>query len=353
MVRKNPKRKQHLDNPSLRSQLEKMHYGLVGKHSAVQICRWTKSAIRGNSPCWKEKFYGISSAGCVQMTPSVLWCEHNCIHCWRPLEMYQGSDIISDTNTLDEPKEILDGIVAMRKKMLMGFKGRSSIDKERFEEIIHPKLFTMSLSGEATLYPKLGELFSEIRKRGAVSFLVTNGLNPDVIKRLAEKHELPTQIALSTNAPNEKLYKLWHRSRDKDAWKKFNQTVELFRELKGKVRRAIRLTLVREPLGGGTFGTWTNMAKENAGEYADIIMRAEPDLIHIKGFKSVGYSRERLAYDKQPWFKDIVEYARLIEEELARRDVNKKFEYKIQAEDARSCVVMLSRKGFELKIKEV
>jgi tRNA wybutosine-synthesizing protein 1 len=36
--------------------LKKQHYRIVGKHSAVQICRWTKSAIRGEEVCYKEKF---------------------------------------------------------------------------------------------------------------------------------------------------------------------------------------------------------------------------------------------------------------------------------------------------------
>lgn len=355
MVRRNPKRKLGLDNSNVRLRLEKMNYGLVGKHSAVQVCRWTKSAIRGHSPCWKEKFYGISSAGCVQMTPSVLWCEHNCIHCWRPLEMYKGGDIKKDVGILDEPKEIINGIIEVRKKLLAGFKGRKNMDKKNFDEMVNPRLFTMSLSGEATLYSRLGEMFKEIRRRGAVSFLVTNGINPEAIREMARggKNELPTQIVLSTNAPNEKLYKLWHRSRDKNAWKKFNETVDLMKELNGSVRRAIRLTLVRDNVGGGKFGKFNNMSKENVGEYARLIIRAEPDLIHIKGFKSVGYSRERLAYDKQPWFKDIIDYAKLIEEELGRLDKDKKFEYKIRAEDMRSCIVMLSRKNFELKIKKV
>jgi len=75
----------------------------------------------------------------------------------------------------------------------------------------------MSLSGEPTLYPKLGEMFKEIRRRGAVSFLVTNGLNPEVLAGFADD-ELPTQIAISTNAPNEKLFKIWHRSTKENAW---------------------------------------------------------------------------------------------------------------------------------------
>ena len=115
MVRKNPKRK--CDGSDVRKTLEKMGYALIGDTSAVQICRWTKNAIRGDRGCWKEKFYGINCAGCCQMTPSVMWCENQCLHCWRPIEMNLGTNLPN----IDDPVEILNGIVEARKKLLMGF----------------------------------------------------------------------------------------------------------------------------------------------------------------------------------------------------------------------------------------
>lgn len=317
--------------------LKNMGYALVGDTSAVQICRWTKNALRGDRGCWKEKFYGISSAGCCQMTPAVMWCENQCLHCWRPIELNLGTDLPA----VDDPKEILDGIVAARKELLMGFKGREGIDMKKFEEALEPKLYTMSLSGEATLYPRLGEMFAEIRKRGAVSFLVTNGLNPEVIKNLST---FPTQITVSTNAPNEELFLKWHRSTKKAAWVKFNETLDVVRNLKG-VRRVIRLTLVG--VGeDGEFKDITNMAEENVGEYCDLIRKAEPDFVHVKGYKSVGYARERMGYDNQPWFEAVKDYAKKICDGLEG--------YEVAAEDERCCVVMLKRKGgIGLKIEKV
>ena len=41
--------------------LEKQHYIIVGEHSAVQICGWTKKSLRDEDFCYKEKFYGIQS----------------------------------------------------------------------------------------------------------------------------------------------------------------------------------------------------------------------------------------------------------------------------------------------------
>jgi tRNA wybutosine-synthesizing protein 1 len=316
------------DIGNVREKLRRMNYALVGGTSAVQVCRWTKNSLRGDRGCWKEKFYGISSAGCCQMSPSVMWCENQCLHCWRPIEMNLGTEL----PMIDDPIDILNGVVAERKKLLRGFGGRKGIDFKKLERAMEPSLYTMSLSGEATLYPRLSEMFKEIRRQGAVSFLVTNGLNPQVIKNL---DVLPTQITISMNAPNKDLFLKWHRSSVKNAWEKFNESLNVIRELKGKVRRAVRLTLVKGE----------NMSDENVDEYVDLIRKAEPDFVHVKGFKSIGYARDRLGYDKQVWFDGVRDYALKILEKLDG--------YKVGGEDERCCVVMLARDGVELKIGKV
>jgi tRNA wybutosine-synthesizing protein 1 len=339
MVRTNPKRKSPFGD--IKKTLGKMNYALVGKTSAVQICRWTKNSIRGDRGCWKEKFYGISSAGCCQMTPAVMWCENQCLHCWRPIELNLGAKLPG----IDDPIEILNGIIEARKKLLMGFRGSDKIDPEKLTSGLEPNLYTMSLSGEATLYPRLGEMFKEIRKRGAVSFLVTNGLNPETIAGF-DNEELPTQITVSTNAPNEKLFEIWHRSSKKNAWGKFNETLDIIRELKGKVRRVIRMTLV--DIGEeGDFSKMTNMSEENILEYCKLIRKAEPDFVHVKGYKSVGYARPRMGYDNMPWHDAVKNYAKKLEKELFKNG------YKISAEDERSCVVMLAKDGAKLKIENI
>ena len=326
----------------VKKKLRGMRYGLFGDHSAVQVCHWTRRAIKGLGGCWKEKFYGVDSAGCCQMSPAVMFCENMCVHCWRPIEMNLGTNM----GNVDNPKKILDGIVKERKRLLMGMKGIKGLDLKKFNDALTPKLYTMSLSGEPTLYPRLGEMFREIRKRGAVSFLVTNGLNPEAIRKL-KKSELPTQITVSTNAPNERLFKIWHRSSKKNAWKIFNETLEVLKGLKGKVRRVIRLTLVKRGTEKGDFVDLTNMDDSHIKEYAKLIRKAEPDFIHVKGFKSIGYSRKRMGYDKQPFFEEVKNFAEKLEREL-KRD-----KYKIAAEEERSSVVMLAKKGKKLKITKV
>ncbi|MCK4997053.1 radical SAM protein [Candidatus Pacearchaeota archaeon] len=339
MARTNPSRK--CKTSDVRETLQKMNYALVGETSAVQICRWTKNSINGDRGCWKEIFYGVKTNGCCQMTPAVMWCENQCLHCWRPIEMNLGTTLPK----IDDPIEILDGIVEARKKLLIGFRGSKNADLKKLEEGLEPSLYTMSLSGEPTLYPRIGEMFKEIRKRNAVSFLVTNGLNPDVIKNFKDD-EFPTQITVSTNAPNESLFKIWHRSTKSNAWEIFNETLDVIKSLKGKVRRVIRLTLV--DIGEeGEFNETTNMSEENVKEYCDLIRKAEPDFVHVKGYKSVGYARARMGYDNQPWFEAVKDYAEKMQKELLSDG------YKIGAEDERCCVVMLAKDGAKLKIDKV
>lgn len=320
----------------IKSDLENKKYAVVGNSSGVQICNWTKKALRGEGGCWKQKFYGIKSAGCCQFSPSLMWCEHKCVHCWRPIELSLGNKL----EEVDDPIEILDNIVLARKKLMMGFKGLDKVDKKKFQRACEPSLYSFSLSGEPTIYPRLDEMIREIRKRKAISFLVTNGQNPEMIRKLAKTNSLPTQLTLSTNAPNKELYIKWHNSCNKDAWERFNETIEVIRDLKGKCRRCIRLTLVRKGTDlNYSLKELTNMTDELVKDYESLILKAEPDFVHVKGFTSIGYARKRMGTDKMPWFVEVRKYAKKILESLKKSDKN----WKMLASDKKSCVVVLSK----------
>jgi len=327
--------------------LEKMHYAIVGKSSAVQICSWTKKSLSSDQGCWKEKFYGIDSSRCCQMSPCAMNCDNACLHCWRPIEYNLGNKM--KESDVDDPKTLLDEIIKARKKLMIGHKGDKKVSQTKLKKAFEPNLFTLSLSGEPTLYPRLPELIQEIRKRKAISFLVTNAQHPEMIEELEKKKALPTQLTISTNAPNEKLFKVWHNSKNKDSWKRFNQTLDLAKKLKGKTRRVIRLTLVKGLTTGSKLDKITNMSDEHAKEYAQLIKKSDPDFIHVKGFKSLGYSRKRLQYSKQPFHVEIKEFANKLLTELHKWDKD----WKIKGQVPRSCVVLLSRRDKEdLKIKK-
>lgn len=325
--------------------LKKQHYRIVGKHSAVQICRWTKSTIKGEEVCYKEKFYGINSHQCCQMTPSVMWCPNKCLHCWRAIELTLGDKL--DKKNVDSPSTIIDNCIKQQRKLLEGFKilpqtkhkTLSKANMKKWKEAQEPMQFAISLSGEPTIYPYIGELIAELKKRGKTSFLVTNGLYPEKIKELIEKNQLPTQLYISVNTSNERLYNEFHRSSIKNAWKKLNESLELMKELNGKARTIFRMNLVRD----------LNMKPEQAKEYAQLIKKSQPLFIEVKGFMSVGYSRERLGYDRMPTEKEMEDFIKILVAELQKNGEN----YKLLDKHERSRAYVLGKDKRELKIKKI
>jgi tRNA wybutosine-synthesizing protein 1 len=293
---------------SIKKILEKQHYKVVGEneHSAVQICRWTKKSLRNEGVCYKEKFYGIKSHRCCQMTPSVVWCDNKCLHCWRAIELTLGNKI---KGKVDSPSEIIDGCIEAQRKLLSGFKidfksnkkQLSKADMEKWLEAQEPMQFAISLSGEPTIYPYIGGLIEELRKRGKTSFLVTNGLHPEKIEELIKKNQLPTQLYVSVNIPNKKGYQKFHRSSIKNAWGKLNETLNLLPSLKNKTRTIFRINLVRG----------INMSDEDIEEFAKLISRTNPLFIEVKGYMAVGFARNRkdMGYDKMPDDKEMKIFA--------------------------------------------
>ncbi len=319
--------------------LEKQHYKIVGKHSAVQICRWTKKSLKDEGVCYKEKFYGIKSHLCCQMTPAVMWCPNKCIHCWRAIELTLESELNGE---VDSPKEIIDGCIKAQRQLLLGFninnksikKQLSKANQEKYKEAQEPMQFAISLSGEPTVYEHIGELIDELRKRGKTSFLVTNGLYPEKLKELEKKNQLPTQLYISVNVPNEKMYQEFHRSSKKDAWKRLMKSLVITSKL--KCRTIFRMNLVKD----------LNMGEKHVEEYAKLIKKANPSFIEIKGFMSVGFARQRLGYDRMPTDKEMIEFVNKLVNKLGQP-------YKLLDSHRFSRAYVVGKDESKLKIKEI
>jgi tRNA wybutosine-synthesizing protein 1 len=108
--------------------LTKQGYTIIGSHSGVKICRWTKSALRGRGSCYKNSFYGIKSHLCMETTPS-LSCSNKCVFCWR-----HGTNPVSTTWRwqVDDPHMIFDGAKEghyKKIKMLRGVPGVRAEDQ--------------------------------------------------------------------------------------------------------------------------------------------------------------------------------------------------------------------------------
>jgi tRNA wybutosine-synthesizing protein 1 len=275
------------------------------------------------------------------MTPAVMWCPNKCIHCWRAVELTIGDKL--PNKNLDSPSEIIDGCIKAQKKLLQGFNIDKNSKKEqlskanikKYKEAQEPMQFAISLSGEPTTYRYLGELIKELRKRGKTSFLVTNGLYPEKLKELLKNKQLPTQLYISVNTPNEELYNKFHRSSIKDAWKKLNETLEFLPSLKGKTRTIFRMNLVKN----------LNMYPGQAKEYAQLIKKSQPLFVEIKGFMSVGFARKRLGYERMPTDKEMEEFIKILLKELGKK-------WKLLDKHEFSRAYVLGKDKKELKIKK-
>ena len=296
----------------------KQGYRIVGKnqHSAVKICRWTKESLRRDRVCFKQKWYGIKSHRCLQVTPALFWCTHRCVFCWRSMSATIGSDM--KNLKIDEPSEIIDGFIKAQRLLLTGFKGNSEVNKKKWKESQNPTNMAISLAGEPTLYEKLSDLIEEAHKRGMTTFLVTNGTRPDKLERLEEE---PKHLYISLCAPDKEVYQKIHKPSIPDGWKRLNESLELMNNFNCKT--VIRLTLVKD----------LNMGSPE--KYAKLIKKANPDFIEPKGYVWVGESQNRLEKENMPYHKDVVEFA----EELAQETG---YTFKDEFEPSR--VVLLTKK---------
>jgi tRNA wybutosine-synthesizing protein 1 len=145
------------------------------------------------------------------------------------------------------------------------------------------------------MYPQLPDLIKYLKKLPATKsiFLVTNGQEPKMLERLKEEDALPTQLYLSTNAPNAEIFTLVNRPKYRDAWERWNASLELLAEL--DTRTVLRFTLIKN----------YNVNKKLIPEYAKLINHANVHFIELKSYMHVGRSRNRLEYSNSPDMLEI------------------------------------------------
>jgi len=295
---------------SLRKELEHQHYKVVGNHSAVKLCFWLRKSMRDSGVCYKQKFYGIQSHRCMQMTPWLL-CGNCCLYCWRVIEKTKIK--IDET---DNPEEIIEGCIRGQRQLISGFKGFSGVNLKKWKEAQNPNNAAISLIGEPTLYPKLSELIEEFHKRGFSTFLVTNGQFPEALERLTE----PTNLYISLDAPDKETYKKIDLPSLPDFWERLNKSLEFMSSF--SCRKVIRLTLVKG----------RNM--NSPEKYAKLIEKSGADFVEAKGYVHVGESQKRLPRDTMPTHEEVKAFA---------ESVSKHSGYRYKDEQKESRVVLLSK----------
>jgi len=257
----------------------------------------------------------------MQMTPAVNACNFRCLFCWR----YHGMTGLGDVRRPD-PEELLDQCLSEQRLLVSGFKGDERCDNRLWEEARDPNQVAISLSGEPTLYPELGEFIALCKRRGMTTFLVTNGSVPRAIENLST---LPTQLYVTVAAPNKDLFERLCVPQSSNAWDNLMETLRLLPSL--STRTVIRHTLV----DGWNLG-WED-------EYAKLDLIADPMFIEPKGYVFVGDSRTRMKVANMPSHQSVREFSLRLSEKVS---------LDLLGERADSRVVLLGGKNSVLRVRD-
>ncbi|KAL3427415.1 flavodoxin and radical SAM domain protein [Phlyctema vagabunda] len=308
--------------------LTKQGYSIVGSHSGVKICRWTKSALRGRGSCYKYSFYGIASHQCMETTPS-LSCSNKCVFCWR-----HGTNPVGTTWrwVVDPPDMIFNGVKAGHYQKIKMMRGVPGVRAERFAEAMRIRHCALSLVGEPIFYPHINEFTAMLHKEHISSFLVCNAQHPDQLATL----EPVTQLYVSIDASNRESLRKIDRPLHRDFWERFQRCLDILRERRFEQRTVFRLTLVKG----------FNIEDEAEG-YADLVEKGLPCFVEVKGVTYCGTSSSAgagLTMQNVPFYEEVCAFVEALNKALERRGLG----YGIAAEHAHSCCILLASDRFRV-----
>lgn len=308
--------------------LTKQGYQIVGSHSGVKICRWTKSALRGRGSCYKFSFYGINSHQCMETTPS-LSCSNKCVFCWR-----HGTNPVGTSWrwVVDPPDLIFSGVKEGHYKKIKMMRGVPGVRAERFAEAMRIRHCALSLVGEPIFYPHINEFLRMLHAERISSFLVCNAQHPDQLAALQHV----TQLYVSIDASNRESLRKIDRPLHRDFWERFQRCLEILRERRFRQRTVFRLTLVKG----------FNIEDEAEG-YADLVEKGLPCFVEIKGVTYCGTSSSSsagLTMGNVPFYHEVCDFVKALNDALERRGLK----YGIAAEHAHSCCILIASERFRV-----
>ncbi|XP_069768163.1 S-adenosyl-L-methionine-dependent tRNA 4-demethylwyosine synthase TYW1 isoform X3 [Narcine bancroftii] len=305
--------------PALRNALTKQGYRLIGSHSGVKLCRWTKSMLRGRGGCYKHTFYGIESHRCMETTPS-LACANKCVFCWRHHTNPVGTEW---RWKMDEADMILKEAIESHQNLIKQFKGVPGVKAERYAEGMVVKHCALSLVGEPIMYPKINQFLKLLHHQKISSFLVTNAQFPEEIRNL----EPVTQLYVSVDASTKDGLKKIDRPLFKDFWSRYLESLKALADK--KQRTVYRLTLVK---------AWN---VDELRSYADLIEIGKPDFIEVKGVTYCGESSaSNLTMANVPWHEEVVYFVQQLADLL--------IDYDIACEHEHSNCLLIAHKKFKV-----
>lgn len=280
------KERKHMMSPDQITELEKQQYRMVGHHSAVKVCGWTKNMMKKKGGCYKFVFYGIRSHQCMQMTTS-MFCANRCTFCWRGAKAPVSS---SWYGPVDTPESIIDDALKAQASLLVGFRGNPKASQELFEQSTAPRHVALSLTGEPISYPLIKEICAAFHQRKISTFIVTNCQFPEQIKKV----DYVTQLYLSLDAPTKELLKEIDRPLFPDFYERMLASLDIIAAK--PYRTCIRLTVIK------------NVNDNHLQEYADLIHRGRPTFIEVKSYMHVGASRNFLAAENMPSVQEVCDF---------------------------------------------
>jgi len=327
---KNNKEPKEMVTPKQAIALKKEGYKIIGTHSAVKMCRWTKHQLRGRGGCYKHTFYGITSYQCMETTPS-LACANKCVFCWRHHKNPVGKEWRWKT---DDPYMIVDTAIKLHVSMIKEARGIPGVKLDRWREAHTVRHCALSLVGEPIMYPRINELLNELHNRNISTYLVTNGQHPKAIEDLVPV----TQLYVSVDASTPETLDAIDRPLFKDAWDRLKQSL---RCLKNRGQRTVaRLTVVKG---------WNSDEVEG---YAKLIALGHCSLVEVKGVTFCGKSdASNLNISNSPWHHEVISLCQNLQKALAklRAEVGGSTssdqipEYDIACAHQHSCSVLLAR----------
>jgi tRNA wybutosine-synthesizing protein 1 len=283
-----------------RRSLENM-YELVGTHSAVKLCRWTKSMLRGRGGCYKSSCYNIASHRCMEATPS-LGCANKCTFCWRGT----AHPTIKTWNfETDEPKALVAAMLDAHRGLIHSQGGLPGATPERLAEAKAPRHCALSLVGEPIAYPRISEFVDELHARGISSFLVMNGQFVEQLRRCRPV----TQLYLSVDAFDKKTMRELDRPAFPDFWERHQASVAALAAR--RERTVFRLTLIEG----------INMSDDDIGKLVAMVRVGRPGLLELKQLTPAFQGRTTpLRMSNVPSLARIFDFANKLVDALGRDD---------------------------------
>ncbi|KDQ97265.1 S-adenosyl-L-methionine-dependent tRNA 4-demethylwyosine synthase-like [Zootermopsis nevadensis] len=304
---------------ALRDSLTRQGYRIVGTHSGVKLCRWTKSMLRGRGGCYKHSFYGIESHRCMETTPS-LACANKCVFCWR----HHSNPVGTEWRwKMDPPDKILKDSLENHYNMIKQFKGVPGVLPERFAEGMDVKHCALSLVGEPIMYPEISNFVLLLHEHGISTFLVTNAQFPKALRDMGPVTQLYVSVDASTKSSLRKI----DRPLFKDFWERFIDSLKALSE-KGQ-RTVYRLTLVK---------SWN---VDEIMDYSKLVEIGKPDFIEVKGVTYCGTSKaSNLTMENVPWHEEVITFVKKLGDLLP--------DYEIASEHEHSNCVLLAHRKFKV-----